>query len=265
MRHKGEFLLAVAVGGGTVPFCRAFFLTAIKWRGIICGEMGDHAGAERDFDRAILLDPMNADLYVRRAKACEKLGRPDDALRDLRFALELNPKAKRTWMYMGDVLRGGGNPTSALECFGKAVELDPEYDDALGRMAAVLDELGDRDGALARMDEAIAAAKLNPKLFWLQKAGLLQSWGRLEEAAECCVTARTLDPRHAPAWKKEAEILKAQGNREGTLRAMEAYLELVPTDTQMRDEIQALQNGGEEEPGTAPQVDAAPAGSNGHS
>ena len=241
----------------------ASFLTAIKWRGIICGEMGDYAGAEKDFDQAILLDPMNADLYVRRAKACEKLGRPDAALRDLRFALELNPKAKRTWMYMGDVLRGVGNPKAALECFGKAVELDPAYDDALGRMAAVLDELGDREAALAKMDEAIAAAKLNPKLFWLQKAGLLQSWGRLEEAAECCTTARTLDPRHAAAWKKEAEIMKALGDRDGLLRALEAYLELVPTDTQTRDEFQALQNGGDGNLDPAP--DAEQSGSDANS
>lgn len=231
------------------------FLTAIKWRAIIFGEMGNHAGAVADCDRAILLDPANADLYVRRAKAEGKLGRADDALRDLRFALELKPDAKRTWMYMGDILLSVGNPKGALESFAKAVEIDPEYDDALGRMASALDVLGDREGALEKMDAAIAAAKLNPKLFWLQKAGLLQSWGRLEEAAECCVTARTLDPRHAAAWKKEAEIQQALGKREKQLAAMESYLELVPTDTQVRDEFQNLQKGGDGDDAPAPRPD----------
>lgn len=236
------------------------FLTAIKWRGVLYGEMGDHAAAVADFDRAILLDPANADLFVRRAKAEEKLGRAEDALRDLRFALELKPDAKRTWMYLGDVLLAVGNPKGALESFAKAVEIDPEYDDALGRVASAFDTLGDRDAALEKIDAAIAAAKLNPKLFWLRKAGLLQSWGRLEEAAECCVTARTLDSRHAAAWKKEVEIRKALGQRAPLLGAMEAYLDLVPTDTQMRDEFQNLQKDGDGSGDSAPLPDGGSSG-----
>jgi tetratricopeptide (TPR) repeat protein len=220
------------------------FLTAIKWRGIVSGEMGDHAGAVADFDRAILLDPANADLYVRRAKAEEKLGRAGDALRDLRFALDLKPDAKRTWMYLGDVLLSAGNPEGALESFAKAVEIDPDYDDALGRMASALDVLGDRNAALEKMDAAIAAAKLNPKLFWLQKADLLESWGRLAEAAACCEKAHALDPDFAAAWKKEAEIRKALSDREGCLRALETYLEIVPTDSSMREELRIMQASG---------------------
>ena len=219
------------------------FLTAIKWRGIICGEMRDYAGAVSNFDSAIALAPMNADLYVRRAKMNERLGKVDDALRDLRFALDLEPNAKRTWMYLGDVYAASENRKSALECYEKAVALDPGYDDALARMATVLDALGRRDDALARIDAAISAAKTNPKRFWMQKAGLLASWQRIGEAVACCEKARTLDPRFAAAWRKEAELRKAANDNAGHVAALRAYLDLAPSDAKARKELESAAGG----------------------
>ena len=223
------------------------FLTAVKWRGIVNGEMGRFADAVADFDRAILLDPMNADLYVRRAKMEEKLGKADEALRDLRFALDLAPEAKRTWMYLGDVYKSSGDAASALDCYGRAIALDPGYDDAHARRAAVLDGQGDREGALAAIDAAIAAAKQNPKRFWLQKADLLASWERLGEAVACCGTVLELDPGNTAALRKTAEWDKALGDLDGCRKALAAYLELVPTDAEMRALHQALSTDAPEE------------------
>ena len=215
------------------------FLTAIKWRGIICGEMKDFAGAVADFDRAILLDPMNADLYVRRAKMNERLGKLDDALRDLKFALDIKPDAKRTWMYLGDIYRAAGNAKLAQSCYEKAIELDPEYDDAFARLALALDALGRRDEAQEKMGAAISAAKLNPKRLWIQKADMLSSWGRLEEAVACCEKARTLDPKYAVAWRKEAELRRAMKDDAEYRRALQNYLDLVPSDAQARKELES--------------------------
>ena len=215
----------------------AAFLTAIKWRGIICGEMKDYVGAIADFDRAILLDPMNADLYVRRAKMAERLGKTDEALRDLRFALDLKPDAKRTWMYLGDIHKAVGNLQSSLACYEKAVRIDPEYDDALARMAMALVALGRADEALAKIDLAISAAKFNQKAFWLQKADILAALNKGKEAIACCEKARTIDPKFALAWRKEADLRKLANDRENFRRALSAYLELVPTDAQARKEL----------------------------
>ena len=225
------------------------FLTAIKWRGIICGEMKDYAGAVSNFDSAIALDPMNADLYVRRAKMNERLGKIDDALRDLRFALELNPAAKRTWMYLGDVYAASENRKAALECYEKAIAIDSSYDDALARLATVLDALGRRDDALAKIDAAISAAKINPKRFWMQKANLLASWQKIGEAIACYEKVRTLDPKFAVAWRKEAELRKAANDKSGYVAALKAYVDLMPSDSQARKELEAAsENRGNKNP-----------------
>lgn len=70
------------------------FLEGYKWRGVINWEMKDYESALADYDTAIHLDPMNPDLYRRRAKAFEKIGKTDEAARDIAFMKELESSYK---------------------------------------------------------------------------------------------------------------------------------------------------------------------------
>jgi len=208
----------------------AGFLLAHKWRGIICGEVAQYEEAVKSFGAAILLDPMNADLYVRRAKMSVALGKLDEALRDLNFAYELDPKAKRTLLYLGDVYRKANDDEKALSFYDKAIAADGKYDDAYARKAALLAKEGKTDESVSAIDRAIAVTTYKPERFWLQKGDILDAAGKSAEAAECYVKARTLAPRFAEAWKKEAMLLKRLGKAEEAKAAAKAYLELVPTD-----------------------------------
>ena len=210
------------------------FLSAHKWRGVICGEMGQYEEAVKSFGAAILLDPMNADLYVRRAKMSVALGKLDVALRDLNFAYELEPKAKRTLLYLGDVYHKANNDKKALEFYDKAIAADEKYDDAYARKAALLAEIDKVDEAVAAINQAIAVTTYKPERFWVQKGDILDASGESADAAECYAKARTVSPRLAVAWKKEALVLKKLGNAAGAKAAATAYLELVPTDEEFK-------------------------------
>ena len=212
----------------------ANFLLAHKWRGIICGEMAQYEEAVKSFGAAILLDPMNADLYVRRAKMSVALGKLDDALRDLNFAYELEPKAKRTLLYLGDVYQKAGNDEKALSFYEKAVAVDENYDDAYSHKATLLAKLNRSEEAVAAIDLAIKVSTYKPERFWLQKGDTLEASGKSESAVECYAKARTLAPRFAEAWKKEAMTLKKLGKADGARVAAKMYLELVPTDTETK-------------------------------
>ena len=214
----------------------ANFLLAHKWRGIICGEMAQYEEAVKSFDAAIQLDPMNADLYVRRAKMSVALGKLDDALRDLNFAYELEPKAKRTLLYLGDVYQKVGNDEKALSFYEKAVAVDENYDDAYSHKATLLAKLNRSEEAVAAIDLAIKVSTYKPERFWLQKGDTLEASGKSESAVECYAKARTLAPRFAEAWKKEAMVLKRIGRADDAKAAAKVYLELVPTDMKFRGE-----------------------------
>lgn len=217
---------AVAIDGA--------FLSAHKWRGIICGEMGRHDEAVESFGAAILLDPMNADLYVRRAKMYVALGKLDDALRDLNFAYELKPGAKRTLLYLGDVYRKADNGEKALSFYDKAIGVDGKYDEAYARKASLLAETGKTDEAVAAIDQAIAVTSYKPERFWAQKGDMLDAAKKYAEAAECYAKSRTIEPRFAAGWKKEALTLKKLGKASEAKAAAAVYLELVPTDEEFK-------------------------------
>ena len=59
--------------------------------------------------------------------------------------------------------------------------------------------------------------------------------GKASDAVECYVKAQTLAPRFAEAWKKEAMTLKKFGKADGARAAAKMYLELVPTDTEIKE------------------------------
>ena len=217
------------------------FLTAVKWRGIVNVERGSFEEAVSDFGGAILLDPMNADLYVRRAKAEEKLGRTGAALQDLRFALELAPDAPRTLLYLGDAYFAAGDAATALDYYDRVLERNPKSDDAFARKATVLEGAGRIEEALAALDGAIAVSRYKPERFWLRKGHLLAKAGRAVDAAESFVRARTLAPSSAEAWLGEARA-KRESDRAAATAAYDRYLEIVPTDAAVRAERAAVEN-----------------------
>lgn len=139
------------------------FLTAIKWRGIINSEMGCHEAAVSDFNAAITLDPMNADLYVRRSKASSALGRDAEALGDLLFAYELSPKAKRTLLYLGDLAAKTGDFAKSVEWYDKAIAVAQDYDEAHAHKAKTLLSAGNAKDALASIDKAIEVCRYKPE------------------------------------------------------------------------------------------------------
>ncbi len=214
----------------------ADFLLAHKWRGIICGEMAQYEDAVSSFGLAIQLDPMNADLYVRRAKMSVALGKLDDALRDLNFAYELDPTAKRTLLYLGDVYLKAGNSDKALSFYDKATAADVNYDEAYARKATLLMQMNRFDDALAAIDLAIKVSSYKPERFWVQRGTVLEAAGRCDDAVECFARARTIAPRFAAAWRSEALALKSLGKLDQANAAAKAYLELVPTDEDFKKE-----------------------------
>lgn len=212
----------------------ANFLLAHKWRGIICGEMKQYEAAVESFGEAIHLDPMNADLYVRRAKMSVAIGNVDDALRDLNFAYELDPAAKRTLLYLGDVYCKSGNDEKALSFYDKAIAADGKYDDAYARKSALLVRMKRMDESLAAIDLAIKVTEYKPERFWVQKGEVFEATGRLNDAADCYVKARTIAPRFADAWKCEAMTFKKLGKANEAKVAAKNYLDLAPMDENFR-------------------------------
>lgn len=136
--------------------------------------MKDYDGAIASYDAALHLDPMNADLYVRKSKMESELGKDEEALRDLEFALDLAPTARRNLLYLGDFHAKKGDLEKALAYYDKAVAQDAKYAEAHAGRAAVLYRQGKKTEALEAIDTAEKSTTYKPERFRKLKETYMQ-------------------------------------------------------------------------------------------
>ncbi len=208
------------------------YLSAYKYRGMINVEMEDYESAVTDFNAALLLDPMNADLYVQRARALAKLNRLDDAMRDLNFSLDIEPKAPRTLYYLGYTHALSGDTAMAFDYFDKALAIDPEFDEVYESKAEILGKLGRREEARVAIDKAIEYARVNPAYYYNAKGKLLKGFEDWKGALASFEKACEIQPKESAAWMEVYRLAEKVGDKAKAQKALKTYLQLNPMDSE---------------------------------
>lgn len=131
----------------TIGVCdRALTEEALGWddqvatyvnRGILRARVGDFAGAMADYNRALKLDPTEAEAYLNKAALVLKTERDWRQARDL-FDAALERKTRRPeFAYYGRGITNeiGGNISGAYADYQKAAELAPAWDEPKKELA----------------------------------------------------------------------------------------------------------------------------------
>jgi TolB-like protein/DNA-binding winged helix-turn-helix (wHTH) protein/tetratricopeptide (TPR) repeat protein len=87
----------------------------------------DWAGAEREFRRALELDPNSTDAHVRYATYLVVMGRFDQGIGEAKRALALDPLSRYTNVALGWEYLVARRHDEAIDQFKKTLELDPNY------------------------------------------------------------------------------------------------------------------------------------------
>ncbi len=124
-------------------------------RGSARSSKGDKAGALADYDRAIELDPRYGPAYRNRASLRREAGDATAAIADYQRAAELSPENALAWNDWG-MAQLPTDPQGALTALEKAVTLAPGYYLAVVNRGLAKEALGDRDGAIADFERALA-------------------------------------------------------------------------------------------------------------
>jgi tetratricopeptide (TPR) repeat protein len=123
------------------------------------GEKGDFERAIKDYNKAIELNPEDADAYINRGNAYSGLTQYERALEDYNTVIELNPDYVDAYNNRGNAYAEKGNFERAIEDFDKAIELNPVYVSTYNNRGIAYAEKGERERAIEDFDKAI---ELNP-------------------------------------------------------------------------------------------------------
>ena len=179
-------------------------------------------------ERALELDPDDADAYALKGQLLHDLGDYGAAIECLDRALELEPDDSYAHSMKGRSLRELGEHRAAVECFDRMLETVPGSAYAHGLRGMSLAELGDCRGAIASFDRALEreeGAHLH-----CMKGRSLQELGEHRAAAECLERSMELDPGLADAYRMKGRSLQELGEHRAALECFDGLAALLPDD-----------------------------------
>jgi len=109
----------------------------------------DWAGSEREFQKAIQLDPNNATAHHRYAIHLTAMGRLPEAVKEMKEAQRLDPLSPVMMTSTGWVYLRGRLPDSAMAECQKAIDLDPKFVRGHLCLGEAYEEKGDLQRAAA--------------------------------------------------------------------------------------------------------------------
>jgi adenylate cyclase len=115
----------------------------------------DWAAAQREIDRAIVLDPRDSQAHLVRGLLSLSLGRLNEATSQMNAALRLDPLSPNILFTMGWTHFWSGRLAEAEAAFRKSLQISPTYESAHYYLGHVLLARGELKDALAQMEHEL--------------------------------------------------------------------------------------------------------------
>ena len=124
-------------------------------RGVVKGELGQYEDAISDCDEAIRLKPDNANAYTNRGNAKIGLGYYEDAISDYDKAIRQQPDNAGAYYNRGNAKSELGRYEDTIADYDEAIRLQPDNAGAYYNRGNAKSELGYYEDTIADYDEAI--------------------------------------------------------------------------------------------------------------
>ena len=163
------------------------------YRGLSRDAMGDHVGAMHDMDRALALDPNDANVLLRRADVYLNAGRAREARADLEALLKLHPSGPIAEHALFSLGRAGvalGEFDRAFSAYDRLLALTPDDPMGLCDRGIARAHLGQHEAAIRDLTRAIA---LDPALDKAYTARAVELIGLGRKTEACADLKKALD------------------------------------------------------------------------
>jgi Tfp pilus assembly protein PilF len=177
-----------------------------------------------DYNKAIEINPQNANAYYFRGVLMMEKGDNDKAFDDFNKAIQIKPDFFAALINSGTIWNKKGEWDKAIENYTKALSIKPDYEKAYISRGDVWLEKFEFDKAINDYSKAIAINSKNYKAyFWRQEASVRK--GDYLNAIKDLENVIRINPKFAPAYNNYAWILATC--REDKYRDGKKALELV--------------------------------------
>jgi len=186
----------------------------------LMGYAWDWAGAEREFQRAIELDPNYATAHHWYAILLSATGRSEQAIVSLKRAQELDPLSLIISADVGLQLHFARRYDEAIEQVRKALEMDPNFAAGHRPLGMAYEQKAMYQEAIAEFQKALAVSRGNP--FALGSLGHAYAVsGNREQARQTLSDLRELSKRRYVSPFDSAVIYAGLGDKERALEWLE--------------------------------------------
>lgn len=190
-------------------------------------QQGDLAGAERLYQRALVLEPKSFAPRHMLGVIRFQQGLHDEAVALIQGALALNPEVADAWINLGHVQSAAGRPGEAAAAYERALALQPGNAGLMGAAVTALWHAGRHDEALAAMDRLV---DLRPGDIEVRhhRANMRRERKRLDEALADYDGVLKTRPDLAETWSNRGAVLSELGRNSEALESLDRALKLVP-------------------------------------
>jgi len=208
-------------------------------KGILALNAREYAAAARDFDDLIGggIESFEAHLYL--AKALMGMRQPARASQHFEQAARRSPLLEEAWTGWIDATRASAGPRAALTIVRDARGKHPHSSQLLWREGEIVRDLGDVDGALARLREAVEADPANAAA-WNALGMTLGGQNRLKEAEDAFRSAIARDATDHRYLFNLGLALSRQGRAGEGRPFFEKALQLAPGFRPAREELRKI-------------------------
>lgn len=230
---------------------------------LLLASVGNWNEARHPLDRAVTLNPTNADALSLRGACLYSLGLVAEAEQSLRDAIVLDAVNLQGLITLGDLTLSAGRYAEAADLFGRASRILPHNGELLAKCALAKEQLGDLDGAIDAYRRCLGLGNA-PLPVRLGYGRALISAERLDEAEgvfnqilrneprcadahfgrglvferknsydlaeECYSQAVRWDSAHAASWLNKGVLLGRTSRHQEAKHCLEHVTRLVPAD-----------------------------------
>jgi len=239
-RRMRSLLFVLAAGTIVLSGCsdRRYQAESQVKAGVALMQQGDLDGATDDFDRALELDPQNADAYYYRGVVAGRLESWDKAVADLTKAIGLNSQYADAYFWRGAARQQQGDLNGALADFNQIITLKPQFARPYLDRGLVKSGMSNWDDALADFNHCL---KLDPRdpIAYYYRGVLEHRQGDLDKALADYTRAISIklvrtNRFYAQVFERRGVLKLDRCDLDGALADLNQSVELLPRNAGSR-------------------------------